>query len=238
MRRVLSGLSLLLFLAVMIPVAPAVADLPPDPTPTTIFVLLVADLDARVAGEPSDFTAVLGAEEPSGTVAVQGETLTLWAQPSGSASFTQVGHATTDASGQATVWAALDHSAVVRWTYAGNAPTYAASTPVDFGVEVAPRVTLRVHDRTLRRHQRLVVTGRTFPAKAGCTVTLWKGPRPAPLTVGPKPVRLAQSTVRLDGTYRLVHRFHHRARMRVRVTVMACAGNARGFSGSVGIRVR
>ena len=96
---------------------------------------------------------------------------------------------------------------------------------------------LRVKDRTLRKGQRMVVRGRTFPAKPGCVVKLWRGER-RPLVTGPKPVRLAKGKVRRDGSYRLVHRFHRSARMRVAVTVASCAGNDRGLSSYRTIRVR
>jgi hypothetical protein len=68
-------------------------------------------------------------------------------------------------------------------------------------------------------------------------VKLWRGEL-RPLVQGPKPQRLATSIVRSDGTYRLAHRFRKKARMRVAVTVGACAGNDRGLSRYVRIRIR
>ena len=44
--------------------------------------------------------------------------------------------------------------------------------------------------------------------------------------------------MRSDGGYRLVRRFHKKARMRVVVKVSACAGNAWGISPYLRVRVR
>jgi hypothetical protein len=228
MTRVLSALCLLLGLGLVAP--PAMAA--PAGAPATIYVSMVSDLSPRLAGRSSDFTAVLG----SGGTPVPNETLTLWLRPEGTADFVAAGQGLTDGSGRVTVWATLERNAVAHWTLEPSASYDAGPTP-DFGVEIAPRVTARAHDRTLRRGQRLVVTGRTFPAKAGCPVALWKGQR-RPLTVGPAPVRLARASVRPDGSYRLVRRFHKVATMHVSVTVSPCAGNGRGVSPAITIRVR
>jgi hypothetical protein len=227
MMRVFSALCLALAVGLVAPPATAA-----DPTPTTIYVTMVSDLSSRVAGRPSDVSAVLGAGEAP--VADQG--LTLWVRPAGATAFQVAGQGATDAAGRVTVPVTLQRSAVAHWTYAGTM-SYAASTSPDFGIEIAPLVTARAHDRSLRRGQRLVVTGRTFPAKGGCTVALWKGLR-GPLTTGPAPVRLARGQVRADGRYRLVRRVHKAGSMRVSVTVSACAGNGRGVSPSIRIRVR
>jgi hypothetical protein len=56
--------------------------------------------------------------------------------------------------------------------------------------------------------------------------------------MGPRPVRLARTTVRSDGSYRLVRRFHKKARMRVVVKVASCAGNEAGYSPYLRLRVR
>lgn len=200
--------------------------------PTTIYTLQVGDLGQRLAGRPTDFTAVLAA----GTTPLAGEQLTLWLKPYGASSFSVAGHATTDATGYAVAWATLATNAEVQWTFAGDA-SHLASVSTPYVVQISPRVTRHVNDRTLRRGQRLVVRGRSIPAKPGCAVKLWRGEL-RPLVTGPKPVRLAVSTVRADGSYRLVHRFHRATRMRIAVTVSPCAGNARGLSSYVTIRVR
>jgi hypothetical protein len=199
---------------------------------TTIYTLQIGDLSPRLAGQPTDFAAVLA----TGTTPLAGEPLTLWLKPYGASAFSVAGHATTDADGYAVAWSTLASNAAVKWTFDGDG-AYPASESAPYVVQISPRVTRHVNDRTLRRGQRLVVRGRSIPAKPGCTVKLWRGEL-RPLVQGPKPVRLAVSTVRADGSYRLVHRFHRKMRMRIAVTVSACAGNARGLSSYVGIRVR
>jgi hypothetical protein len=224
--RVLRLLCLLVVACLAMPL-PAVA----APTASsTIYVSVLDDLSPRVAGRPTDFTASLY----SGDAPVAGEVLVLWLQPVGGVEYA-AGQATTGSDGSVTVWATLQHNATARWTH--EATSYDASTSMPYVVQIAPRVTVRTHDRTLRRGQRLVVRGRTFPAKTGCTVTLLRG-LVRPLTVGPRPVRLARATVRTDGSYRLVRRFHKKARMRVAVKVSACAGNASGLSPYLRVRVR
>ena len=229
MRRVLCALCLLLVVGGLTTSAPATAA---PSTATTIYVAILSDLSPRLAGQQTDFTAVLAA----GEAPVPGEVLTLWLRPEGSSTFAEAGHATTDASGRATVWTTLQQSVVAHWTHEDSG-AYGPSTSADYGVQIAPRVTARAHDRSLRRGQRLVVTGRTFPAKAGCGVALWKGEL-RPLFAGPAPVRLARSTVRADGSYRLARRFHRATAVRVAVVVSSCAGNARGLSRYLAIRVR
>jgi hypothetical protein len=228
-RRMAAVLALVLASLLAVPVLPADAG-PADST--AIYVTVVEALSPPVAGRPTDFMATLA----SGDTVLPGKELTLWLKPYGSTTFSQAGQATTDASGSVAVWATLQRNAVVEWRFAG-ADTYAASTSTPYVVQISPRVTIRVNDRTLRRGQRFVVRGRSFPAKPGCVAKLWRGEL-RPLVEGPAPVRLATATVRADGSYRLVHRFKKKRRMRVAVTISACSGNARGLSSYVGIRVR
>ena len=201
---------------------------------TTIYTVQVGDLSPRVAGHAADFTAVLAV----GTTPLAGEPLTMWLKPYGAAGFSEAGPAVTGTDGHAVVWATLTTNAQVQWTFDGDdVAGYAPSVSAPYVVPVSPRVTFHVNDRTLRRGQRLVARGRSVPAKVGCTVTLWRGEL-RPLVPGPAPVRLATSRVHSDGSYRLVRRFQRRARMRIAVTVAPCAGNARGLSSYIGIRVR
>jgi hypothetical protein len=200
---------------------------------TALYPALFDDLGSHVAGRPVDVSAVLltGADDAP----VAGQSLTVSVRQYGTSTFTTVGSATTGPEGVATTLVTLDRNAVVRWDYAGD-PTYAASS-TEYLVPISPRVDLRVNHRKLHKGQRLVARGRTYPAKAGCRVKLWRGEL-RPLVQGPRPQRLAVSTVRSDGTYRLAHRFRKKARMRVAVTVAPCAGNDRGLSSYVRIRIR
>lgn len=199
---------------------------------TGIFPLVLDDLGLHVAGQPTEFTArLVDSDTP-----VPQALLTLWLQPSGSSDWQEAGRATTDDSGTATVSVVLDRNAAVQWRV-GEASDQAQMVSTPYVVQIAPVITRHASDRTLHRGQRLVVRGRTFPVKAGCAVELWRGEL-RPLAAGPKPVRLARATVRADGSYRLVHRFHHRLRARIAVVVPACADNGAGLSAYLGLRVR
>jgi hypothetical protein len=195
-------------------------------------IVVIDDLAAPVAGRPVTFDTTLLTTDGS---PISAAPVTLELQPYGSATATPV-PTTTDASGHAVVTVSLSRTTSYRWTFSGNDDFAAASSPT-LVRGIAPRVTARSHDRTLRRGQRFVVRGWTHPVKAGCTVVLLRG-RVRPLTVGPRPVRLARTTIRHDGSYRLVRRFHKPARMRVVVKVASCAGNDAGFSPDLRVRVR
>jgi hypothetical protein len=227
MRRVVTVLAAFSMLS-LVP-APAAS----AATATALYPALFDDLGSHVAGQPIDVSAVLLAGPDDAPV--PDETLTVSVRQYGTATFTPVGVATTGFEGVASTRVTLTRDAIVRWEFAGD-DTYGPST-TEYLVPVGPRVDLRVNDRTLHKGQRFVARGRTYPAKAGCKVKLWRGEL-RPLMQGPKPVRLDVARVRSDGTYRLVHRFSKRARMRVAVTVGACAGNDRGLSSYVHIRVR
>lgn len=226
MTRACRALIVVLVLWLVSPVLPATG----APSGTAVVVPMVVDeLVPQVAGRPAEFTATyLQDGQP-----VPGEELTLLLAPAGSTSYVEAGRAVTDEHGVATVSSVLDRNATVQWQVSSE-PTV-TSTP--YVVQIAPAVTREARDRTLRRGQRLVVRGRTFPVKAGCTIQLWRGEL-RPLMVGPRPVRLASSTVRADGSYRLVRRFHHRLRGRVVVVVPPCSDNGRGLSAYLRLRVR
>ena len=199
---------------------------------TEVFPIVVDDLVPHVAGRATEFSATL----VDGDQPVSGAVLVLWLQPSGAATFVEAGQATTDESGMASVGAVLDRNATVQGRAAGSVAPAPPPAPRSGG-QRAPARRGGPHDRTLRRGQRFVVRGRTFPVKAGCRVELWRGEL-RPLVLGPRPVRLARSTVRADGTYRLVRRFRHAFRGRVAVLVPACGDNGRGLSSYLRIRVR
>jgi hypothetical protein len=227
MRRVV--VALLAFALLWVLPAPAAS----AATATALYRYGVADLGAQVAGRSTGVSAVL-LSGPDDAPMI-GRQLSVSVKQFGSTVFTPVGDATTGAEGVATTSLVLDRSAIVRWDFAGD-DSYAPST-TEYLVPVSSRVDLRANHRSLHRGQRLVVRGRTFPVKPGCTVRLWRGEL-RPLVQGPEPVRLAVARVRADGRFRLVHRFHARGRMRVAVTVGACAGNDRGLSSYLRVRVR
>jgi hypothetical protein len=228
--RLLKVLCLLVVACLVLPPAPTVG----APLPAPVFgITIIDDLRPPVAGQPLSFdTAFLTeAGDP-----IAGRTLTLEIQPYGAAAFAPAATTTTNASGQAAVTVSLERTTSYRWHFAGDADFAEAYSPTLVRL-IGPRVTARANDRSLRRGQRLVVRGRTFPAKAGCTVRLLRG-QVRPLATGPRPARLARTTVRSDGSYKLVRRFHKVAQMRVVVKVSACAGNDWGVSRHLRLRVR
>jgi hypothetical protein len=227
MRRVATVVSLVMASWLGVPVLPAEAA-----PATAIYPTVFDGLSPRLAGRPTDLSATLVSDAPTPS----GQVLTLWLKQYGASAYVPAGEATTDASGHATIYVTLQRSAAVQWRFAGTAD-YAPSASTPYVVGISPRVTMRVNDRTLRRGQRFVATGRSYPAKPGCTVKLWRGEL-RPLVLGPAPVRLEVARVRADGSYRMVHRFKRRARMHITVTISACSGNARGLSPYVAIRVR
>lgn len=229
MARALRALIVVLVVLCVSPVAPATSA---SVAATDVFPIIVDDLGSHVAGQPTQFTAML---VDQGT-AVPHALLSLWLLPAGSSDWVEAGSATTDDSGEASVVAVLDRNAAVQWRF-GNASGQTPMVSTPYVVQIAPVITRRVNDRTLRRGQRLVVRGTTYPVKSGCAVELWRGEL-RPLATGPKPVRLGRATVRPDGSYRLVHRFRHRMHARLAVVVPACADNGRGLSSPVGVRVR
>lgn len=226
MGRALKALTVLLVVWLVSPVVPATGSGSSAPEVHPIFV---ADLSPTVAGRPTELTAIVVQDDHP----MADTPATLMVRRSGSDSFVPVGQDTSDANGFVAVSTVLDRNATARWELSDDSSVVSEA----FLVEVSPAVTRRANDRTLRRGQRFVVRGRTFPAKAGCRVQLWRGEL-RPLVLGPRPVRLARSTVRADGTYRLTRRFHKPRRMHVAVVVKPCADNGRGLSRYLRIRVR
>jgi hypothetical protein len=226
--RVLKTLCLVVVACLAAPLPPVSA----APAQSEFRIVVIDDLVTPVAGRPVTFDTTLLTTDNS---PISAASVTLELRPYGSATTTPA-TTTTDASGHAVVTVPLSRTTSYRWIFAGNG-TYAPAASPTLVRGVAPRVTAHARDRTLHRGQRLVVRGRTFPAKAGCRVVLLRG-RVRPLMVGPGPVRLARATVRADGSYRLVRRFHKPARMRVVVKVASCAGNDAGFSPHLRVRVR
>jgi hypothetical protein len=226
--RVVKALCLLVVACIAAPLPAASA----APAQSEFMIVVVDDLIAPVAGQPVTFDTTLLTTDGAPIAAAQ---VTLDLQPYGAATPTSVA-TTTDASGHAVVTIPLVRTTSYRWTYVGDADFDSASSPT-LVRGIAPRVTRHAHDRTLHRGQRLIVRGQTFPAKAGCRVVLLRG-RVQPLIMGLRPVRLARATVRSDGSYRLVRRFHKKARMRVVVKVASCAGNEAGYSPYLRLRVR
>jgi hypothetical protein len=228
--RVLKALCLLVVACLVAPLPAASA----APAQSFFAVAVIDELVAPVAGQPVTFDTTL---LTTGGAPISPASVSLEVRPYGAAAFSTAATATTDTSGHVAVTLVLTRTTAYHWTYSGVQGTYDPTTSPTLVRGIASRVTAHARDRSLHRGQRLVVRGRTFPVKAGCRVVLLRG-RVGPLIMGPPPVRLARSTVRADGSYRLAHRFHKRARMRVVVKVASCAGNEAGFSPYLRVRVR
>jgi hypothetical protein len=195
------------------------------PAPTELSWQISVDGPPPVAGTSVEFTAHL----TSGGGPVSGEPAQLWVRPVGQSAFTLVAERTTDADGTVHGATLLARNSYTRWTFRGDS-TYAASQSADMFQRVATRVGARVNDRSLAIGQRLVVRGRTFPAKPGHAVTLWFGSEPVPLLAGPRPKLLARAAVRADGSYRLATRFSTPGKRRLFVRVSGGGGNVTGYS--------
>jgi hypothetical protein len=225
MRSVPIRWVLLVVALTVAPAAPAVAR--PAAAPTSIVIAVVADAPpARVGDTPTEHATI-----STGGGGFVGASVELQARPYGAATFTTVATVTSGAGGAlAATLPPLLHNTSYRWHFSGDAGHDPTTSAV--GVEpVSVRVKRHVSDRTPRVGQRVVVRGRTIPAKPGRAVSLWRGTKPF-LGYGPAThhVRLVKGHVRADGTYRLVVRFASEGRVRIYVKVRGGDGNVTGFS--------
>ena len=126
-----------------------------------------------------------------------------------------------------TTWAlrksvALLKQASYRWHFLGTESGAESFSPVTT-VKVKTALNATVVDRTLRRGQNLVVTGRTKPAKPGSIVKLWRKTASGPIV-------LARSRVRSDGTYKVAYPVNRAGTWTVYTTIPAVSGNLAGRS--------
>jgi hypothetical protein len=217
----------LLAVALMVaPAAPAVAR--PAAAPTSIVISFIADAPPAQVGDTPTERATISTTGGAGFV---GASVELQVQPYGASAFTTVATVTSGAGGAlaATLPPVLRNTAY-RWHFAGDAGHDPTTSGVGFE-PVSVRVRRHVSDRTPRVGQRVVVRGRTIPAKPGRAVSLWRGTRPY-LGYGPAThhVRLVKGHVRADGSYRLVVRFASAGHVRIYVKVRGGDGNVTGFS--------
>lgn len=198
-----------------------------DPAPTDFDYYVIKDGPPAVAGSKVWFTAMLQSDHKP----VVGKTAQLWIRPAGQPDFTRAADAVTDGSGVVEASIVLTRSSVTRWVFTGDAQYGPSQTP-DLVEAVASRVGARLSDRTPSVGQRLVVHGRTFPAKPGHTVSLWSGDKPQRAFGPPSPPAtwLARATVRADGSYRLVNRFRTPGKRQLFVRVSRGDGNLPGYS--------
>jgi hypothetical protein len=222
----MTGSWAVLITAVLVVSGPAVSARPAG-TPTTILVGVVADAPPTRAG---DSITAFGVIESGGSP-LAGAAVQLQERVYGASTFSTVGTATSNASGQfSAVSPALVHNATFRWYFPADGGHDTATSATWF-VRVSPRVGIRVSDRTPATGQRIVVRGHTHPAKSGNRVSVWRGTKPfegfGPVT---KHTRLVRGHVRADGSYRLVIRFYATGKRRIYVRVGRGGGNAAGYS--------
>jgi len=109
-----------------------------------------------------------------------------------------------------------------RWHFLGTESGAESFSPITT-VKVKTALNATVADRTLRRGQNLVVTGRTQPAKPGSSVTLWR-------KTASGSIALACSRVRSDGTYQVAYPVNRTGTRTVHTTIPAVSGNLAGRS--------
>lgn len=231
MRRRFAGLAALLLVGLTVGMAPAGANVP-SASHFDVFVV-VGEGPPPPPGSTAEFsTQLLDAHQ----VPIAGAPVTIETRPFGSDSYSPVGQTTTGADGRADERLVIRRTSAVRWHFAGDAD-HVATTSASVVSSVGSPVTARVLDASLRRHQKVVVSGRTAKVKAGRQVSLWRGDKPA-FAPGVQMTRVAVGVVRPDGTFRLTARFAHPGAKRLFVQVSPGGGYAVGYSRYLRLRVR
>lgn len=146
----------------------------------------------------------------------------LEAKAYGSSTYKFVGSDFSDASGRVSVTIKPTKQTSYRWRFLGIDSSLGSLSAPGL-VRVKTAVSATVADRTLRLGQRLVVTGKTTPAKPGFRATLW---RAAP---GGK-VKVGSALISASGAYRVTATVRKTGRWTVWVTVPAATGNLAGTS--------
>lgn len=154
--------------------------------------------------------------------------LTLLAKPFGSSTWTEVGTAPADyGSGPPTHAQLVDHpttETTYKWVLADD-PKYSGSESPEFTVKVATKVTAKLVDSTLAKGQKLVLKGRTVPAKAGSTIYLQR-------QVGGHWEKIGHALVQDGGKYVLKNRVTSTGTWKVRAYIPKGDGNLAGHSPS------
>jgi hypothetical protein len=219
-------------LAVLVGLAAAPAQAGADePVPTNLTVTVGADVPPPTAGGTAWLNTTLFAADG----ALPDRPVRLEVTPYAGAPYDLDG--TTSAEGVLWLGVRELRNFRYRWVFAGDATYAPSSTPTRRQV-VSPRVGIRFSTRTPRVGERVVVTGRTHPAKPGNTVRLFRG-RTNAGAFGPEvnPVLLDLGRVRADGTYRFVTRFARSGTRRLFVRVSRGGGNTTGWSDVRRLRV-
>lgn len=109
-----------------------------------------------------------------------------------------------------------------RWRFQ-EVDSTAGSVSGEIIVKVRTALTAKVLDNTLKLGKRLVVKGKTTPAKPGAKVKLYR-------KTATGKVKIATGLVASDGTYRVKWRTTRRGTMKVFTTIAAQSGNLAGTS--------
>lgn len=151
-----------------------------------------------------------------------GQRVRLEAKAYGSSTYKFVGEDLSDASGRVSLKVKPTKQTYYRWRFVEIDSSLGSLSAPDL-VRVRTAVTATVVDRTLRLGQRLVVTGKTTPAKPGYRATLWRASSSGPVKVG-------SALISASGSYRVAATVRKVGKWTVWVTVPAATGNLAGTS--------
>ncbi|HSV39335.1 MAG TPA: hypothetical protein VLI04_11300 [Nocardioidaceae bacterium] len=222
-----SIIALLAALGLVLPIGSATAQ---EPLPTAFLLAFVTDGPIIRAGEPVDLSATLVLENT--TTPVPAADVLLQVKPYGVDTFSTKAALQTDAQGHVGISVTSTKTYRYRFVFAGNL-AFAASSTGPVVQKLGSFATIKISDRTPAVGQRVVVSGRTKPVKAGHTVWLYRGRSAHGAFTGPngnKHVLLAKSVVGKDGRYRIPVRFEGDGRKRLFVDIAAGGGNLLGYS--------
>ena len=177
-------------------------------------------------------SVTMGVTVKKGSAAVAGARMQLWAKPSGSSAYRAVATTTTNSTGHAASVQKPTTSTSYRWRYLGttDSPELPGVDSAAKTVGVRDVVSAKAADTTLSTHQKLRITGRTTPAKAGARLTVYQ------LSPGHKH-KIGTAKTTKSGTYTFTHAALRAGSYRFTVTIAAQSGNLAGQSAAVKVRV-
>ncbi|WP_109505860.1 hypothetical protein [Nocardioides speluncae] len=151
-----------------------------------------------------------------------GQRVRLEAKAHGSSTYKFVGEDLSDDSGRVSLKVKPTKQTSYRWRFVEIDSSLGSLSAPDV-VRVKTAVSATVADRTLRLGQRLVVAGKTTPAKPGFRATLWRAAPGGPVKVG-------SALISASGSYRIAATVRKTGKWTVWVTVPAATGNLAGTS--------
>lgn len=165
-------------------------------------------------------STVLSATVKQGATAVPAAHLDLMAKPFGASSFSKVTSVNTNSSGIASAPVAPVRNTSYKWIYKGtdSSPEIPGVASNTVSVNVRDLITKKLSATTIAHGKTLTVTGTTYPAKPGTTVTLFRA------VTGPDKA-LASAKVASNGTYKITKTFASAGRYNLYVFIPAVSGN-------------